>query len=101
MALIYSSTMRLGMILCIYSLFVIFFETASCHLLVIYWIVLSFAYFFIRILYSGYDFGQLLCFFLFTAAPAEYVSSQARGRIGAAASGLRHSHSNTRSEPHL
>ena len=28
-------------------------------------------------------------------------NSQARGRIGAAAAGLHHSHSNTRSEPHL
>ena len=40
-------------------------------------------------------------FFLFTAAPAAYVSSWARGQIGAAATGLSHSHSNTRSELHL
>ena len=32
------------------------------------------------------------------AAPAAYGSSQARGPIGAAAAGLHHSHSNTRSE---
>ena len=38
-------------------------------------------------------------FFLFLAAPEAYVSSQARDQIGAAASGLRHSH--TESEPHL
>ena len=35
------------------------------------------------------------------AAPAAYGGSQARGGIGAAATGLRHSHSNARSEPHL
>ena len=47
----------------------------------------------------GSDFFVLFC--LFTAAPAAYGSSQARGQIGAAAAGLRHSHSNTRSELHL
>ena len=35
------------------------------------------------------------------ATPAAYGISQARGQIGAAASGLHHSHSNTRSEPHF
>ena len=30
-----------------------------------------------------------------------YGGSQARGQIGAAAAGLRHDHSNTRSEPYL
>ena len=35
------------------------------------------------------------------AAPMTYGSSQARGQIEAAAAGLDHSHSNTRSEPHL
>ena len=39
--------------------------------------------------------------FLFRATPAAYGSSQARGQIGATAADLRHSHSNTRSEPHL
>ena len=34
-------------------------------------------------------------------APASYGSSRARGRIGAIIVGLDHSHSNTRSEPHL
>ena len=33
-------------------------------------------------------------FYLFRATPAAYGSSQARGRIGAAAAGLHHSHSN-------
>ena len=33
------------------------------------------------------------------AAPAAYGSSQVKGRIGVA--GLRHHHSDTRSEPHL
>ena len=40
-------------------------------------------------------------FFLFRATPTAYGSSQARGLIGAAASGLHHSHSNMGSEPHL
>ena len=42
-------------------------------------------------------------FFLFflRAAPVAYGSSQARGRIGAAAAGLCHSHSKTGSKPHL
>ena len=35
------------------------------------------------------------------AAPAAYGGSQARGRIGAVATGLRQSHSNAGSEPHL
>ena len=35
------------------------------------------------------------------AAPAAYGGSQARGRIGAVATGLCHSHSNMGSEPHL
>ena len=38
---------------------------------------------------------------LFMAAPATFGSSQARGRIGAAAAGLHHSHSKAGSEPHL
>ena len=37
----------------------------------------------------------------FRAAPAAYGSSQARGWIWAVAASLHHSHSNTRSEPHL
>ena len=40
-------------------------------------------------------------FGLFRAAPAAYGSSQARGRIGPAAAGLHHSHSDLGSEPHL
>ena len=39
-------------------------------------------------------------FFLFRAAPAAYGSSGARGRIGAVAAGLHHSHSNARSLTH-
>ena len=42
-----------------------------------------------------------VCLFLsFKAAFAAYGSSQARGGIEAAAAGLYHSHSNTRSEQH-
>ena len=41
-------------------------------------------------------------FWLFLwAAPAAYGGSQARGRIGAVATGLRQSHSNAGSEPRL
>ena len=49
-------------------------------------------------------FVLFLCFgfvLLFMATPVAYGSSWARGQIGAAASGLHTSHSNTRSEPHL
>ena len=46
--------------------------------------------------------GLSLSFFLlFRATPTEHGNSQARGLIGAAAAGLRHSHSNARPEPCL
>ena len=51
-------------------------------------------YFFLFI----YFFGS---FVFFRAAPAAYGGSQARGRIGAVAASLRHSHSNARSKPRL
>ena len=38
---------------------------------------------------------------LFRAAPAAYGGSQGRGPIGAVATGLSQSHSNTGSKPHL
>ena len=40
-------------------------------------------------------------FFLFRVASEAYGDSQARGRIGALASGLHHGHSNATSEPCL
>ena len=43
----------------------------------------------------------IFIFCLFTAASTAYGGSQARGQIRAVASGLRHSHSNARSEPCL
>ena len=43
----------------------------------------------------------VVLFFLFGATPVAYGSSQARGRLGAAAAGLHHSHSNTKSESRL
>jgi len=44
----------------------------------------------------------ILCLFAISwAAPAAYGDSQARGRIGAVAAGLRQSHSNAGSEPCL
>ena len=49
-----------------------------------------------------YLFIFFFVFLLFLwAAPAAYGGSQARGQIGAAATGLRQSHSNAGSEPRL
>ena len=48
-----------------------------------------------------WDFCFCFCFLIFRATPEAYGSSQATGQIGAVAAGLRHSHSNARSEPHL
>ena len=51
---------------------------------------------------SGGNTNDAVFFFcLFRAAPAAYGGSQARGQIGAIAGGLRHSHSNSGSEPCL
>ena len=44
---------------------------------------------------------KLFFFLLFRAAPAAHGCSQARGRIGATAASLHHSHSHTGSEPYL
>ena len=59
----------------------------------------------------GPDMAVLFCFVLFCfvfglfafsrAAPAAYGASQARGPIGAVATGLCQSHSNAGSKPHL
>ena len=47
-------------------------------------------------------FRQCFSFFLFfRATSVSYGSSQAKGQTGGTAAGLHHSHSNTRSEPHL
>ena len=49
-------------------------------------------------------FKHILFYFLknlFRATPAAHGGSQARGQIGAIASGLHHSHSNAGSKPHL
>ena len=43
----------------------------------------------------------LYTYFIFTATPATYGSSQALDRIRAAATGLHHSHNSARSELHL
>ena len=54
----------------------------------------------LRLVLSLSPFSYLLFFFLFRAIPS-YGSSQARGRIGAIAGSLHHSHSNAGSEPCL
>ena len=48
-----------------------------------------------------YIFNFFFFFSISWAAPAAYGRSQARGQIRAAAASLRHSHSNTGSEPRL
>ena len=69
--------------------------------LVLFWpLVLGLGWVFV--LFVGFLFVCLLGFFLlFRALPVAYGSSQARGRIGAVAVSLHHSHSNARSEPRL
>jgi len=49
----------------------------------------------------GWGVFVLFWFLLLRAVPDTYGNSQVRGRIGGAATGLRHSHSNAGSEPHL
>ena len=65
----------------------------------------SLACFFSLFLFFSYFvvFISMIFFFfnLFRAAPVTKGSSQARGRIRAVVAGLHHSHSSTRSEPHL
>ena len=49
----------------------------------------------------GFFFFLFFFFLLFRATPAAYGSFQVRDGIGAAAAGLRHSHSSMGSKPHL
>ena len=51
--------------------------------------------------YSSSSFFFFLVFCLYRAASAAYGGSQDRGLIRAEAASLHHSHSNTRSKPHL
>ena len=67
----------------------IYLTTGSVHPLI------TFIYFLHYLFYSK------LLFFLSTATLTAYGSSQARGLIGTAAAGLRHSRDNTGSGPHL
>ena len=56
----------------------------------------------IKLLIVFFSFLFFFVFLLFLwAIPAAYGGSQARGLIGAVATGLRQSHSNAGSEPHL
>ena len=48
-----------------------------------------------------YSFLKFFVFCLFRAAPVAHGGSQARGEVGAVATGLRHSHSNGGRKPHL
>ena len=51
--------------------------------------------------YEIWDWGKRGFFFFLIAVPAAYGNSQARGQIRAVATGLHHSQSSTRTEPHL
>ena len=55
----------------------------------------------ILIFYLIHSLINFLLFCLFRTAPVAYEGSQARGRIRAIVAGLRHSHSNSGSEPCL
>ena len=56
--------------------------------------------YFTHLIFLGFLF--FLCvFYLFSATPSAYGGSQARGQIGATASGLHHSYRNVGSKPHL
>ena len=50
---------------------------------------------------SLFLFFFLVLFFFLRAAPVAYGGFQARGRMGATAASLHHSHSDSGSEPHL
>ena len=50
---------------------------------------------------SNFFFFFFFCLCLFRATPTAHGGSQAMGSIGAVAASLRHSHSNSGSEPHL
>uniref|UniRef100_A0A8D1EMA3 ABC transporter domain-containing protein n=1 Tax=Sus scrofa TaxID=9823 RepID=A0A8D1EMA3_PIG len=56
---------------------------------------------FLKKTYGLSPFDHFFFFCLFRAIPMAYGGPQARGQIGAVASGLCHSHSNAGSEPHL
>ena len=75
---------------------VIFVHKLLCSSLIIFFSLFFSDY---RVIY----FYRKLPFFflLFRAIPMAYGNSQARGRIGATATGLHHSQSHTGSEPHL
>ena len=54
-----------------------------------------------QLIHSASFFFFFFFFGLFRAVPMGYASSHARGRIGAAATGLHHSHGHTRSKPRI
>ena len=60
--------------------------------------ILFFSFFFLSFFFLFFFF---FFFCLFRAVPEAYGDSQARGRIGALAASLHHSHSNAQSELHL
>ena len=73
-------------------------------LLVIHVLFFFLSFFFNIAVVQGEEHSFFLCVCLFAiswAAPAAYGGSQARGLIGAVATGLHQSHSNMGSEPHL
>ena len=62
--------------------------------------ILSMCCYVITLIYVSFLKYEICHNFFCRAPPAAYVSSQARGRIGAAAASLHHSHSNLGSKPH-
>ena len=69
-----------------------------------YWVYRKWFYKWAHAIYIVLHFSFFFVFFFFAiswAAPTAYGGSQARGRIGAVATGLHQSHSNVGSEPRL
>ena len=69
--------------------FIVFSGVFACLMFFIYSFIYS---------YLSFSFFSFLSF---RAAPAACGGSQARGRIGAGATGVHHSHSNAGSEPQI
>ena len=85
--------MMLNIFKCACILFIYIFGEISVHVHWPFSVLFCFSFFFFKIF--------IYFKIYFRVTPAAYGSSQARGGIRAAAAGLNHNYSNTRSEPHL